>query len=162
MLRLNRMTDYAILVLAVLAARRDELVASAMIAHHTQLNQTTIAKIAKELVRAGIIVAERGVNGGYRLARAPAAITAAQVIEAIGGPIALTACVEGVADPCETRHGCFMSGNWNEVNEALRTALDNLTLEKLCDPEMLFPEMGQMATTDYEQKEAGIQSQRLS
>jgi FeS assembly SUF system regulator len=162
MLRLNRMTDYAILVLAVLAARQNELVTSAAIAHHTQLNQTTIAKIGKELVRCGIIVAERGANGGYRLARKPIEITAAQVIEAIEGPIALTACVEGVADPCETRHGCFMSGNWNEVNDAIRTALNSLTLEKLCDPETLFPEMGPTATSSYEGKEADHQPQKLS
>ena len=79
MLRLNRMTDYAIIVLAALALRPDELVASAALAQKTQLNQTTIAKIAKELVRAQIIIAERGVNGGYRLARAPQDITAAEV-----------------------------------------------------------------------------------
>ena len=64
MLRLNRMTDYAMIMLTALAMRDEALVPSAILAQHTQLNQTTIAKIGKALVRAGIIVAERGVNGG--------------------------------------------------------------------------------------------------
>ena len=69
MLRLNRMTDYAILILAALSARHDNVVSGAVLANDTQLNQPTIAKIAKALVKSGIITAERGVNGGYRLAR---------------------------------------------------------------------------------------------
>ena len=142
MLRLNRMTDYAMIMLAALASRPGELVASAALAQQTQLNQTTIAKIAKELVRANIIIAERGVNGGYQLARTPQEITAADVIEALEGPIALTACVTGVADPCSTRHGCFMSGNWDEVNNAIRSALRNVTLSQLINPEALFPQQG--------------------
>ena len=142
MLRLNRMTDYAILLLAVLASRHDEIVPTSAIAHHTQLNQPTIAKVAKALVKAGLITAERGVNGGYRLARHASHVHAAEVIEAIEGPIALTACVEGVDEPCETRHGCFMSGHWNEVNNSIRQALERVTLDKLCNPEAMFPEMG--------------------
>ena len=153
MLRLNRMTDYAIIVLAALALRPDELVASASLAQQTQLNQTTIAKIAKELVRAHIIIAERGVNGGYKLARAPQDINAAEVIEALEGPIALTACVTGAIDPCSTRHGCFMSGNWEQVNSAIRSALSNVTLSQLIDPEASFPQMGLANNVQQDQKQ---------
>ena len=153
MLRLNRMTDYAIIMLAALASRPQELVASAVLAQQTQLNQTTIAKIAKELVHAQIIIAERGVNGGYRLARAPQDITAAEVIEALEGPIALTACVTGASDPCSTRHGCFMSGNWDEVNNAIRSALGNVTLKQLTDPETVFPQQGLASNFQQNQKQ---------
>jgi len=83
MLRLNRMTDYAILLLAVLAGRKGEVVTSATLAHHTQLNQPTVAKLAKALVKAGVVSAERGVNGGYRLVRPANEVNAAEVIEAI-------------------------------------------------------------------------------
>ena len=140
MIRLNRMTDYAILLLASLASRQGEVVTSASLAAHTQLNQPTIAKLAKALVKAGVIVAERGVNGGYRLARPATQINAAEVIEAIEGPIALTACVEGVEEPCETRHGCFMSGHWNEVNSSIREALEKVTLDRLFNPLTMFPD----------------------
>ena len=138
MLRLNRMTDYAILCLAALSARKQSIVSGAVLASDTQLNQPTIAKIAKALVTADIIIAERGVNGGYRLARAPSDINAAEIIEAIEGPIALTACVDGADAICETRHGCFMSGQWNEVNASIRSALEKVTLDKLFNPETMF------------------------
>ena len=139
MLRLNRMTDYAILILAALSARHDNVVSGAVLANDTQLNQPTIAKIAKALVKSGIITAERGVNGGYRLARSANDVNAADIIEAIEGPIALTACVEGADAPCETRHGCFMSGHWDEVNNSIRHALQEVTLDKLFNPETMFP-----------------------
>ena len=140
MLRLNRMTDYAILLLASLASRQGEVVTAGAIAAHTQLNQPTVAKLAKALVKAGVVRAERGVNGGYCLARPAMAINAAEVIEAIEGPIALTACVEGVEEPCETRHGCFMSGHWNEVNSSIKDALEKVTLDRLFNPEAMFPD----------------------
>lgn len=160
MLRLNRMTDYAILLLASLATRQGEVVTSASLAAHTQLNQTTIAKLANALVKAGVITAERGANGGYCLARPAQAINAADVIEAIEGPIALTACVEGVEDPCETRHGCFMSGHWNEVNQSIREALEKVTLDKLFNPDSMFPDVSM--TQNHKPDMADAISQKMS
>ena len=119
-------------------ARANRCIVSGAIAQYLQLNQPTIAKIAKALVKADIVIAERGVNGGYRLARAPSDINAAEIIEAIEGPIALTACVDGADAICETRHGCFMSGQWNEVNASIRSALEKVTLDKLFNPETMF------------------------
>ena len=138
MLRLNRMTDYAILVLGVMAARPDEILASAALAQHTQLNQTTVAKVTKTLVSAGLVVSTRGIKGGYYLDRPVHNISIAEVIEAVEGPIALTACVDGVEDPCSVRNGCFMGGNWNHVNTALRKALNEVSLAELFNPESLF------------------------
>ena len=138
MLRLNRMTDYAILVLGVMAARPNEILASAALAQHTQLNQTTVAKVTKTLVSAGLVVSTRGIKGGYYLDRPVNNISIAEVIEAVEGPIALTACVDGVEDPCSVRNGCFMGGNWNHVNTALRKALNEVSLAELFNPESLF------------------------
>jgi FeS assembly SUF system regulator len=132
------MTDYAILVLGVMAARPDELLASATLAQHTQLNQTTVAKVTKTLVSAGLVVSTRGIKGGYYLDRPVDNISIADVIEAVEGPIALTACVDGVEDPCSVRNGCFMGGNWNHVNTALRKALNEVSLAELFNPESLF------------------------
>lgn len=162
MLRLNRMTDYAILLLAVLAGRRGEVVSSAALAHHTQLNQPTIVKLAKALVKAGIVIAERGVNGGYRLTRPAMSISAAEVIEAIEGPIALTACVDGVEEPCETRHGCFMSGHWNEVNSSIKEALERVTLDRLFNPEAMFPDMTITNDKNMNHDAAHATSQKMS
>ena len=128
MLRLNRMTDYAILVLGVLHGRPDVLLSSAQIAQHAQLTQATAAKIIKALGSAGLVTTIRGTKGGCQLAMPASAISIADVIEAIEGPIALTACVEGAEEPCSVQQGCFMSGSWNHINGAIRSALDGVCL----------------------------------
>ena len=69
MFKLNRMTDYAIVVLGVLAHRQGEILATAQLAELTGLNQPTVAKVAKTLVAADLLDTQRGVHGGYRLAR---------------------------------------------------------------------------------------------
>ncbi len=139
MLRLNRMTDYAILVMGVMSARPDEVLTSIEIARHAQLAQTTVAKVTKSLVAAGLVVSTRGIRGGCSLSRPVTEISVADVIEAVEGPISLTACVDGVEDPCSVRNGCFMGGNWNHVNNALRKALSDVSLSELFDPAVLFP-----------------------
>ena len=69
-----------------------------------------------------------------QLLRHPEDITLAQVVEAIEGPIALTACVEGAVDPCSVQNGCFMSGNWSRVNKAIHLALSEVSLAELFNP----------------------------
>ena len=65
MFKLNRMTDYAIVVLVVLAHRQGKILATAQLAGLTGLNQTTVAKVAKTLVSADLLDTQRGVHGGY-------------------------------------------------------------------------------------------------
>ena len=140
MLRLNRLTDYAILVLGVLHSRQDMLLSSGQIAQTAQLTQATAAKVIKALVAAGLVETHRGTRGGCQLARPVSQISIAEVVEAIEGPIALTACVDGAEEPCSVQQGCFMGGNWNRVNTALRGALLSVSLADLFDPASLFPE----------------------
>ena len=139
MLRLNRMTDYAILVLGVLHGRPGILLSSAQVAQHAQLTQATAAKIIKALGAAGLVTTIRGTKGGCQLAVPASSISVADVIEAIEGPIALTACVEGAEEPCSVQQGCFMSGSWNHINGAIRSALDGVSLSDLFNPSNLFP-----------------------
>ena len=139
MLRLNRMTDYAILVLGVLHSRHDCLLSSGQIAEAAQLTQATAAKVIKALVAANLVQTQRGIRGGCQLSRPVNRISVAEVVEAIEGPIALTACVDGAEEPCSVQHGCFMRGNWNRVNAALREALLSVSLADLFDPATLFP-----------------------
>ena len=140
MLRLNRMTDYAILVLGVLHSRQDSLLSSGQIAEAAQLTQATAAKVIKALVAADLVRTQRGIRGGCQLSRPVNRISIAEVVEAIEGPIALTACVDGAEEPCSVQQGCFMGGNWNRVNTALRGALLSVSLADLFDPASLFPE----------------------
>ena len=139
MIRLNRMTDYAIVVLGALTHKRGETIATAALAELTGLKQPTVAKVAKILLSADLLVTQRGVNGGYRLVRPAHTISLVDIVEAMEGPIAVTDCVEGAQDPCAVSNCCFMANNWNRVNLAIRDALGAVTLEDLTDPAQLFP-----------------------
>ena len=148
MFKLNRMTDYAIVVLGALAHRQGEILATAQLAELTGLNQPTVAKVAKTLMAADLLETQRGVHGGYRLAQPASATSLVQIVEAMEGPIAVNDCVEGAPAPCVVSNCCFMSRNWNRVNLAVRNALSDLSLEDLIDPAQLFTPTGHQPTAD--------------
>ena len=148
MFKLNRMTDYAIVVLGALAHRQGEILATAQLAELTGLNQPTVAKVAKTLMAADLLETQRGVHGGYRLARPAAATSLVQIVEAMEGPIAVNDCVDGAQAPCVVSNCCFMSRNWNRVNLAVRNALSDVSLEDLIDPAQLFTPTGHKPAAD--------------
>jgi len=143
MLRLNRMTDYAIVVLGALAHRQGEVLATAQIAALTGLTQPTVAKVAKRLQACDLLETKRGVNGGYQLVGNPSELSLAMIIEAVEGPIAVNGCVDGAQDPCAVSNCCFMSNQWNKVNGTVRAALEAVSLAELIDPSQLFPVVNQ-------------------
>lgn len=137
MLRLSKLTDYAVVVLIRLAdgdraacrGRADEPVqTSPGIAAATGVPEPTVAKVLKALAAGNLVVSLRGARGGYRLARGLSDITVADVIAAIDGPIALTACVDNGAGGCDMQGRCVVKGRWDLVNDAIRGALDRITL----------------------------------
>ena len=148
MFKLNRMTDYAIVVLGALAHRQGEILATAQLAELTGLNQPTVAKVAKTLMAADLLETQRGVHGGYRLAQPAAATSLVQIVEAMEGPIAVNDCVDGAQAPCVVSNCCFVSRNWNRVNLAVRNALSDVSLEDLIDPAQLFTPTGHQPTAD--------------
>lgn len=142
MLRLSKLTDYAVVVLirladgerALLRAGADEAVqTSPGIAAATGVPEPTVAKVLKALASANLVLSQRGAHGGYRLARPITAISVADVIAAVDGPIALTACVEGASGGCDVHSKCAMKGRWDPVNDAIRTALGGITLAGMRD-----------------------------
>ncbi len=161
MFKLNRMTDYAILVLGVLAHRQGKILTTAQLAELTGLNQPTVAKVAKTLVVAKMLDTQRGVHGGYRLARQASIISLVQIVEAMEGPIAVNDCVDGAQETSMTNNFCFVSKNWNRVNLAIRNALDDVSLEDLIDPAQLFAPADQFQAKGHEAPSA-FQSEMLS
>jgi FeS assembly SUF system regulator len=125
-IRLNRMTDYAVVVLGRMG--REGVVSVGQLAQESRVPQPTVAKLLKQLAQAGIVVSQRGAAGGYALARAAESITVADVIAALEGPISLTACVDGAEGHCEVERLCPMRGNWDRVNRAIRAALESVTI----------------------------------
>jgi FeS assembly SUF system regulator len=130
MLRMGKLTDYATVLLACLAQEPLRHCAAAELASRTRLNVPTVSKILKELQRAGMVISSRGALGGYRLARAPELISAAQILDVFEGPVALTECSASVSR-CGIEKLCRVSSAWQRVNAAIRHALEDVTLQQL-------------------------------
>jgi len=143
MLRLSKLTDYAVVILARMAGQSGRANAAAL-AQATGLPEPTVAKILKDLTRSGLVQSARGATGGYVLAMPEQAITIRAVIEAIDGPIAIADCVEGAESKCVSAC-CQLRGNWNKVNEAITGALDALTLTDMMRPTPASPQIYQIA-----------------
>ena len=90
MLRISKLTDYATVILGVMASGPAALFSAAEIAERTRIAPPTVSKLLKELQRAGLVTSAHGPSGGYQLAREPAAISAAAIINAVDGPVAVT------------------------------------------------------------------------
>jgi Rrf2 family protein len=98
------------------------------IAAATGVPEPTVAKVLKTLAATGLVTSQRGARGGYRLARPLHEIAVAEVIEAVDGPIALVACVDGSVGGCESQGICPVRGRWDPVNDAIERALTAISL----------------------------------
>lgn len=136
MLRLSKLADYAVVVLARLD-RGDAVQTSSCIAAVTGLPEPTVAKVLKGLASGGLVASQRGARGGYRLARPLTAIQVADVIAAIDGPVHLTACVEGSRDDCDAKHVCQCRGGWDRVNEVVMQALGTISIADIAAARVL-------------------------
>jgi len=139
MIRLNRLTDYGVVILTQMTHARGEVRTAHELAAGTVVPLPTVAKLLKMLARAGIITSQRGAAGGYVLSRPPRDISVAEIIRALEGPIALTACVDGASGHCDVERRCPMRGNWDKVNSAIRDALDGVSLADMASPLFAVP-----------------------
>ena len=139
MFRLNRLTDYGIVLLSLMAHDEGRVITAGRLAKRAGVPLPTVAKLLKMLSAAGVINSHRGPGGGYSLDRPAAAVSVAEIIQSLEGPIALTACVDGAEDGCESETYCPLSGNWTRVNNAIRAALECVSLADMTDPKDLFP-----------------------
>ena len=131
-MRLSSMADYAVVVMAA-AARHcgGARVSAVQLAQETGLPTPTVQKLVSCLAGAGLIRSSRGAGGGLKLARPAAAISVADIVEAVEGPIALTACVDGRKQECTLEGACTVRPHWQVVNEAMRGALAGVPLTRL-------------------------------
>jgi FeS assembly SUF system regulator len=134
-IRLSKLADYGIVIAVHLARLPDRQQTAPEIAAATAVPQPMTSKILKLLTRGEILVSHRGARGGYGLARPAEAITVAEVIEALDGPIAITSCIE--PSPHEEECGilslCPARANWQRINQAIRVALDGVTLAEMAN-----------------------------
>ena len=133
MLRVTKLTDYATVVLTVLAARPGQVLSATELAEAAGLEATTVAKLLKPLAQAGLVVGLRGVNGGYRLARDAQAISLIEVVQAMEGPLAITECSQD-HNNCGIAHQCGVRSQWRLINDVLADALRSVTLAQMLQP----------------------------
>lgn len=130
-MRLSSMADYAVVTMSAAARHCGGVrVSAAQLAEETGLPAPTVQKLVSRLTAAGLLRSVRGAHGGLKLARPAAAITLADIIEAVEGPIALTACVEDKRD-CGLEECCTVRPHWATVNQAMRGALAQVSLIQL-------------------------------
>jgi FeS assembly SUF system regulator len=135
MIRITRMTDYAIVLLGHFARNADSTIHSAKeLAAEAELPLPTVNKVLKTLARQGLLDSHRGAKGGYSLARQPDEISVADVIRATEGPVAMTECTVEREGNCSHEAGCPVSGNWQRINHAIQQALERISLSEMIHP----------------------------
>ena len=130
MLRISKLTDYATVILAALSDRPADPTSANELAERTGIAAPTVSKLLKELQRAGLVRSTRGARGGYRLARPAAEISAAEIIDAVEGPVALTECASDEGQ-CGLEAHCSVGHSWQQVSLAIRRSLAEVPLTTL-------------------------------
>lgn len=134
MLRVAKLTDYATVVLTVLAASPGEVLSATGIAERAGLEATTVAKVLKPLAQAQLVEGFRGAHGGYRLSRPAREVRLIDVIEAMEGPLSVTECSTHDGT-CGLETSCGIRRNWRRINDVLVEALRGVSLADMVEPE---------------------------
>ncbi len=133
MLRISKLTDYATLIMSYLALHPAQVFSATTIAKEIHLPVPTVSKILKILSEAKLVVSQRGIAGGYRMARSAKEITIAELITAIEGHPALTECCNAI-NSCALDSLCVIKENWKAINKMMVSIVSNLTLNDMLHP----------------------------
>ena len=155
MLRISRLTDYATVILATLAGDPARVQTAAALSEQTHIAAPTVSKLLKQLQRAGLVSSTRGLRGGYQLARPASEISAAAILDALEGPLALTDCSAGHGH-CDIEQTCRVGRVWQRLNQVIRRSLYEVTLAQLAG---LDPAQPQLPALEREIKFAARRSQ---
>jgi FeS assembly SUF system regulator len=139
-MKLSSLADYAVVLMTAAARRADAPARSnaTLLAGETGVPLPTAQKLVSRLAAAGLIESTRGTGGGVSLARAAGAISLAEIVEAIDGPISMTTCADGERHDCALDGRCQVKPHWAVVNRAVRDALAGVSLADLARPALPF------------------------
>ena len=144
MIKLNKMTDYAVVCLGMLSRKPGYPMSATELSKETGITLYTVQKLLKVIVsKSDLISAHRGALGGYILNRNSAEISVVEIIEALEGPITLTSCVDNSENLCESSDICFLGGKWNKVNNIIRKTLNDISLNDLLNFDNPFASKGE-------------------
>jgi len=140
MLRLSKKADYALMAMKHLAMRPDTASASAReIAEQYDIPIELMAKVLQQLARRRLLTSHQGTRGGYRLARASSAISVADIIQAIDGPLTVTAC-STEAENCGQYAKCSVRDPLWRIKDRIVLALSTCSLQEIAtDPPVVEP-----------------------
>jgi len=139
MLRISKLTDYGTMILVYLAgAESGQMMPASDVAEATHLALPTAQKLLKILTKDGLVESARGADGGYRLARSPEQITAAEILDTLEGPVAITECSHDEGH-CDLEANCQVGNAWQKISLAIRAAMSDIRLCDLRNPPMEFP-----------------------
>ena len=141
MLRVTKLTDYASVVLTVLASDPATVLSASELADRAGLEMPTVAKLLKPLGQAGLVEGFRGANGGYKLARDAADISLVEIVEAMEGPLGMTECSVH-SGQCGIEHSCGVRANWRRINDVVADALRGVSLAQMLVPVPPAPRKG--------------------
>ena len=140
MIRITRQTDYGIVLLSQMASHPLSQVHTAKhAAQRSNIPLPMASKILKALARGGLLVSQRGVKGGYRLAASAENISVGNVIQALEGPFGITECSSHPGS-CEREGACPVQTNWKRISLAMLDALDRIPLSDMVLPHTIRPE----------------------
>ncbi len=138
-MRLSSLADYAVVIMSAAsrhcgaALLAEGKMNASTLSQETGVPLPTTQKLVSRLSAAGLIESTRGIGGGIRLARPPASISLANIVEAVEGPLAITCCtIEGNHD-CALEDNCTVKPHWGVVNQAIRKALADVSLASLSE-----------------------------
>lgn len=139
MLRLSKKADYALLAMRHLAAHTDRGAASAReIAETYDIPAELLAKVLQKLVRAGVLASHQGIHGGYGMARPAEAVSVADVIQAVDGPVTVTACSD-TDQSCEQYAKCNIRDPLWRIKDRIVQALASTSVAELVAEAPLVP-----------------------
>jgi FeS assembly SUF system regulator len=132
MIKMSRMADYAVVLLATLVGQPTAL-STGDLAGMTQVSVPTVRKLMKQLLEAGLVASVQGARGGYRLASLATEIRLTDIVAAIDGGVAITECAKEKS-LCDRLTSCDLAGRWREINRELVAVLDRYSLQDLVAP----------------------------
>jgi len=135
MIRLGKLTDYGLVLMTYMARNHDRSLHTARdLAGESRLALPTVSKLLKELLRGGLLVSQRGIKGGYSLAKKPREISVAEIIAVLEGPVALTECSTDISGLCDLEPCCPIKNNQRIISQAVRGVLEKVMLSDLRQP----------------------------
>lgn len=133
MLRIAKLTDYALLIVSQMARYPDAILSAAVLAELLGLSTATVSKILKILAEGDIVHSVRGADGGYHLAKSPAELTLVEVLTVMEGEVAMTTCCEQ-KEKCLLETNCLTRENWQKINHMVRQLLSQWTILDMLSP----------------------------